>query len=122
MGFAKYYEDDMSIYVGRLAVRDTVPVYHENLKRAPQKKVKAIHQESPKKLDSKVGSTKLLGRRGLELTIPNGSDARKSHTLQMNGWWWSKADNCWCNQNTKGNREFARGLTRTGATLRIIAD
>ena len=27
MGWAKYYEDNMSIYIGRMAVKDSAPMY-----------------------------------------------------------------------------------------------
>lgn len=29
MGWAKYYEDNMSIYIGRMAVREATPVFYE---------------------------------------------------------------------------------------------
>ena len=41
MGWAKYYEDNMSIHIGRMAVREVTPVFYERpkVKIAPEVKL-----------------------------------------------------------------------------------
>ena len=84
MGWAKYYEDNLSIMNNRLPftyaekedpLYQVRPSIHEAVKVAPSRK-------------------------------------RDRAELQINGWWWSKLNNCWCNYNTAINRAYAEQIQR----------
>ncbi len=104
MGWAKYYEDNVSIYVGRMAVADTNLVHYVKTFEGyeyhqPQKQPEIQSQMLiPKKMEN--------GRRGLELRFEAELEPNMSRRLQMNGWWWSKSKACWCNLNNYVNRRF----------------
>ena len=117
MGWAKYYEDNVSICVGRMAVKESVPV-----KRTPVMNVRIIEPKQPQrkpvvvqKAEKRVitdNSLKENGRRGLELFFDCKPEAKVCRNLQMNGWWWSAAKNSWCNINNKVNRRYAEETAR----------
>lgn len=112
MGWAKYYEDNISIYNGRMAVREVTSVFYERFeKKVPEVKItvpkdiqKDIVAEKPERVH------KALGRKGLKLVFQNGADEGMIRKMQMNGWWWSKTNACWYNIDTKGNRKYAKAL------------
>lgn len=96
MGWAKYYEDNISIMNNRC------------LFSCAERKDNLVLQnsydyESEKKVISPKNKRAELEIHFLETV--KYMDARK---LQMNGWWWSKVNNCWCNYNTAINRAFAK--------------
>lgn len=113
MGWAKYYEDNMSIYVGRMAVRERNTVFYEKpeIKKAPEVKI-AVSKDRQKDIKAKTPERvhKTLGRKGLKLVFQNGADEGMIRKMQMNGWWWSKTNACWYNHDTKGNRKYAKAL------------
>ena len=49
MGWAKYYEDNISIYIGRMAVREVSPVFYERPETVKGPVVKAAATEEKKK-------------------------------------------------------------------------
>ena len=120
MGWAKYYEDDMSIYIGRMAVKDSVPLYRAQpcgVKRVLEKAPVPVVKSQYEKVDRPKNRN---GRRGLELTFVHEPE-KILVKLQMNGWWWSSGNNCWCNQDTVGNRKYAQGMISiAGAHLAIV--
>ena len=123
MGWAKYYEDNISIYIGRMAVREETPVFQERpeIKKAPV--VKTVFSEDRKKeiVAKKHGRThKAFGRKELKLVFQNGADEGMIRKMQMNGWWWSKANACWYNQDTRGNRNYAKSLKEIGARVSVV--
>ena len=123
MGWAKYYEDNMSIYVGRMAVREVTTVFYERpeVKKTPN--IKMVIPEDRKKdiIAEKPGKVhKALGRKGLKLVFQNGADEGIIRKMQMNGWWWSKANACWYNQDTKGNRKYAKAMNELGARVSVV--
>ena len=118
MGWAKYCEDNMSIYIGRMALRDSVPAYScriENYRIVEVSSSKCENKQEPS--DTIMEAEDSRGRRGLELTFQNGVDERMIRKLQLNGWWWSRTRACWCNYNSKGNRKYARNLAGIGAKM-----
>lgn len=120
MGWAKYYEDNMSIYIGRMAVKENVPVRQVRWDKQPVHKTLEIKKKNT--LSAAVTRPeKKNGRRGLELTFQHGVEDSMIRKLQMNGWWWSKANACWCNLDTKDNRKYAESLLCNGAKVTVVA-
>lgn len=123
MGWAKYYEDNMSIYIGRMAVREIAPVFYERPETVKVPVVKAVAVEEKKK-DIAAGKSemahKAMGRKGLKVIFQNGVDEGMIRKMQMNGWWWSKANACWYNQDTNGNRKYAKSLNKVGARVSVV--
>lgn len=122
MGWAKYYEDNMSIYIGRMAVKDSVPMY-----RVQPCEVKRVVEKTPvvvKPNNKKVDRPKKQnGRRGLELTFAKEPEKKLITKLRLNGWWWSCGNNCWCNLDTIGNRKYAqRMISVASARLTMVND
>lgn len=110
MGWAKYYEDNMSIYIGRMAVKDSVPMYRVQpceMKRSVDK-APVVVKPNYDKVDRPKNQN---GRRGLELTFVERPEKKLITKLRMNGWWWSSCNNCWCNLDTVGNRKYAQGMS-----------
>lgn len=120
MGWAKYYEDNMSIYIGRMAVKDSTSMYRAHpceIKRAVEKASVVVKPNYDKVNRPKNQN----GRRGLELTFSKKPERKLIIKLRMNGWWWSCGNNCWCNLDTIGNRKYAqRMISMTGAHLFIV--
>lgn len=122
MGWAKYCEDNMSIYVGRMAVENSTPTHFCRYERMLVKKEPTVLPEKTVFSGTVIHSVGTLsGRRGLELVFQNGIEERMIRKLQMNGWWWSKAKACWCNLDTQGNRKNAKDLLCLGAKLMTVA-
>ena len=124
MGWAKYYEDNMSIYIGRMTVRDTeaTPVFYERPEIIKDPVVKVVAAGNRKKdvVTEKDGwNYNRSGRKGLKLVFQNGADEGVIRKMQMNGWWWSKANACWYNQDTNGNRKYAMALYELGARVSV---
>lgn len=120
MGWAKYYEDNMSIYIGRMAVKNSTPMCG-----IQSCKMKRLVEDAPiivKPNYDKVDSPKNQnGRRGLELTFFREPEKKILVKLRMNGWWWSNSNNCWCNLDTIGNRKYARNMISiAGACLTMV--
>ena len=120
MGWAKYNEDNMSIYIGRMAVKDSVPVYGVQsceMKRVVEK-APVVVKPNYDKVDRLKNRN---GRRGLELTFAKEPEKKLITKLRMNGWWWSCDNKCWCNLNTVGNQKYAqRMISMAGARLAIV--
>ena len=124
MGWAKYYEDNVSICIGRMAVRESVPV-----RNTPVRNIRIVEhkREIPIQpiVEQKTGTVKQPlgnGRRGLELYFTSSPEVRVCRKLQLNGWWWSAANNCWCNLNNKVNRKYAEDTARRyRAEISIVA-
>lgn len=121
MGWAKYYEDNMSIYIGRMVMKDSVPACRVRHEKRPIKKNSAMKQERAIFSETVIRPEIQSGRRGLEVIFPNGVEDSMIRKLQMNGWWWSKVNACWCNLDTKGNRKYAETLFKLGARLSVVA-
>ena len=123
MGWAKYYEDNMSIHIGRMAVREVTPVFYERqkVKIAPEVKLVVPEERNKAIVAEKHGRVhKSLGRKGLKMVFQNGADEGLIRKMQMNGWWWSKANACWYNRDTKGNRQYAQALNELGARVSVV--
>jgi len=109
MGWAKYREDDLSIYCGRMYMLENKTVAEASYR--PVEKAVAV---APIKVE------KSKPRHGLELHLQASESKKIARKLQLHGWWWSKIHACWCNDDLQVNREFARTITRsTSATLRV---
>ena len=103
MGWAKYYEDNMSIYVGRMVMKESVPSYNVKVKpthavqiQIAQKKKPVAEIKKKKEIDY-VKREKQNGCQGLELSFKVGIEDKMIKKLQVNGWWWSESNACWCN-------------------------
>lgn len=94
MGWAKYYEDNLSIMNNRLPF-----TYAE--KEEPLYQVRpSIHEAV------KVAPSRKRDRAELKIHFTGGDNRIAARKLQINGWWWSKLNNCWCNYNTAINRAY----------------
>ena len=125
MGWAKYYEDNMSIYVGRMAMREVTPVCCcnrlENVKPSANNPTPLRYEVKNKVCDDKPEmAQKPSGRKGLKVVFQNGADDSMIRKMQMNGWWWSKANACWYNRDTNGNRKYAKALYDSGAKVSVV--
>ncbi len=120
MGWAKYYEDNVSIINDRFAMRETEQVHCYKVEVI---KVQIVEKKKPiKKASKPKKAEKDNSRKGLELTFIVIPNKKISRMLQMNGWWWSTTKGCWCNGNTEANRKYAENTVRTyGAQLKIVA-
>lgn len=78
MGWAKYYEDNMSIYVGRMVMKESIPSYNVKVKPTPavqiqvEKKKKPVAEVKKIKEIDYIKREKQNGRRGLELSFKAG--------------------------------------------------
>ncbi|WP_446787110.1 hypothetical protein [Macellibacteroides fermentans] len=106
MGWAKYYEDNISIYNNRMALMEPemaavsicrIKISVTNSQKAPTKMFK-------------VKNTGRGSRSGIMLFFNTDVECSVARKLQMNGWWFSKANNCWCNYNNPANRRYAQRL------------
>lgn len=127
MGWAKYYEDNISICNDRwfMAAKETMPVVRKQIKaiapkrnvaaqRVNKPKVQPVLVESPVKRDRN-------NRRGLELHFVE-VQPMVSKKLQLNGWWWSKASGCWCNNYSMANRKYAETMVSNWNAALVVAD
>ena len=123
MGWAKYYEDNMSIYIGRMAAREITPVFcdRSQIMNTPVAEAATPEDKKTDGVADKSGiAHKALGRKGLKVIFQNGADEGMIRKMQMNGWWWSKANACWYNQDTNGNRKYAKSLNEVGARVSVV--
>ncbi len=121
MGWAKYCEDNMSIYIGRIAGENSTSDFYVRYEGIPIKKKSSASPEKPALSGTVIRPREQSGRRGLELIFQNGVEDSMIRKLQMNGWWWSKSKACWCNLDTQGNRKYAEILLCLGAKLMTVA-
>jgi len=105
MGWAKYYEDNLSIYINRMVMKeqDIPSIRVRQFERKPviNQQNTQIKTVDVKNKNSRVGIMVFFD------SVVNNSLARK---LQMNGWWFSKSNNCWCNYNNKANRQYVQRM------------
>lgn len=104
MGMMKYLEDNISIYVGRIADRMQDASYENFLYAAREI---YIENNPDSKYNKVFRDENQNGRRGIELVFDVKPDSKMVRKLRLNGWWLSKVNDCWCNYNTKKNLEFA---------------
>lgn len=102
MGWAKYYEDNISIYNNRMAL---VEPFTPAFKECCMAKKLAHNPQGPILVSRKKDC-----RFGIMLSFEAAIDGSVARKLQMNGWWFSKANNCWCNYNNRINRQYAQRL------------
>ncbi len=128
MGWAKYYEDNVSICIDRMAVKESVPVVRTPVKNFrviehKQQQRKRVADQNAEKRVFIANPKKANGRRGLELFFITTPDAKMCRNLQMNGWWWSASKKSWCNLNIKANRKYAEETARKyQAKVTIVAE
>ena len=120
MGWAKYYEDNISICTDRMAMKDTISIYHAKPKKPYQKKAVVVRENRDLFSSSVVRPKTQNGRRGLELVFYHELEKSMSRKLQMNGWWWSKTNTSWCNADTASNRRFAESMVPIGAKVYVV--
>lgn len=121
MGWAKYYEDNVSICIDRMIMKEAKSVYQIRRDNYQEQNIdKAVkHLESSR--DRTVIRRKQQGRRGLELNFQRKPDPSALRKLQMNGWWWSKGNVCWCNSDTKSNRTYIESSMMTyGPSMSVV--
>ena len=118
MGWAKYYEDNISICNDRLFMALTPEIVHYTpMKHNPveEKKENGIAQQRNAYVPCPwtreySQENRNSSRRGLELRFQGKATSNFSRKLQLNGWWWSPSGECWCNSNTPGNRKYAQNI------------
>ena len=122
MGWAKYYEDNMSIYIGRIMAREVPHVFYERPETVKLPVVKTAAKEEKKDIVAEKSEMvhNAMGRKGLKVVFQNGADEDMIRKMQMNGWWWSKANACWFNRDTNGNRKYAKSLSVVGAKVSAV--
>lgn len=121
MGFAKYYEDNLSIYVGRMAMSKPESVINRKEQRAQviYKKPCLKQVRSSFLLKNVFVNTRI--RKGLQLNFQKEPDNKILLRMRLNGWWFSKAHSCWCNLNTTVNLKYAKTLIGLGAQISVTA-
>ncbi len=113
MGWAKYYEDNVSICNDRLYMAEvrTSPLLHNN----NAAKCNVVVKNTPRERTARQSIIKNSrnSRHGLELRLVGETMPTAARKLQLNGWWWSRSGKCWCNSNTKANWEYAQIVSRS---------
>ncbi len=85
MGWAKYCEDNLSIYNDRVYMAQVKPVAY----RLPKvENVRRVNPEKPREVKNALAPRG--SRCGLELSFEATLDKRIIMKLRLNGWWWSK--------------------------------
>ena len=116
MGWAKYCEDNLSIYNDRVFMAQEKPVAYRRPPVANVKKANGMDRPAEKAI-SAPGTR----RCGLELSFHTAPDRKAVTKLRLNGWWWSKSRSCWCNTNTNANRRFIHtAFGRSDTHLMIV--
>lgn len=86
-----------------------------------EKKKKPVAEVKKIKEIDYIKREKQNGRRGLELSFKAGIEDKMIKKLQVNGWWWSKTNACWCNLDTSGNRKYAESFKEyAGMHLAVV--
>ena len=98
MGWAKYYEDNLSIINDRL------------LYLCAEKKEYLVPEHLPVHKVEQVLYPARNNRAELKIHFFEAVDHITARKLQINGWWWSNLNKCWCNYNTAINRAFTEKL------------
>ena len=98
MGWAKYYEDNVSI----INNRHFEGVYVE---KYPMRPVMVVD-----KRPTEIRRTSKNSRAGLQIHFFEKPSQAEERKLQINGWWHSNLNQCWCNYNTPVNRRFANSF------------
>ena len=128
MGFAKYLEDNISIYNNNMYMRgNSIPKrIYETSKATPVVDFRHVKEgERSTHVESIIADNHIpviakskIGRCGISLRFSAGLEPDYIRKMQMNGWWWSKSDSCWYNDNSKSNRIFANRISiEFGAVL-----
>ncbi|MCI6581710.1 MAG: hypothetical protein PUB89_00105 [Oscillospiraceae bacterium] len=118
MGWAKYYEDNVSICIGRMAVKEYIPVKptpvraHRIDRRIEGTPVCPAFEHKGTTTETSYDDSVRNGGRGLELSFAVSPELRVCRKLQLNGWWWSAVKKCWCNFNTNVNFRYAEETVR----------
>ena len=113
MGWTKYYEDNEIICIAREVMRDSRPTYYRQVTTFRSEEVHAKEHLHKENAEQTVIRRRQQGRRGLELNFQKKPDSAALRKLQMNGWWWSKGNVCWCNLDTRSNRSYVESSLKT---------
>ena len=114
MGWAKYFEDDMSICNNRMYLRNCAVEQLEACEpRAAAIKMQvtdnaAAARKVVQNTDGALGTRTRAKRSGLELRFPACPEKALMNKLRLNGWWWSNSANSWCNTDSEANRRYAK--------------
>lgn len=118
MGWAKYLEDDVSIYNNRMYLRNRPIKQLEACEpRVATIKMQVMDNvaEARKVIqssDGALGARTRAKRSGLELRFPACPEKTLMNKLQLNGWWWSNSANSWCNTDSEANRRYAKEVLK----------
>lgn len=119
MGWAKYYEDNISIcnYNNSQAMREPTPAAVQVF----QAKTSAVTMQRLQVKVINLKDTNIGYRSGIMLSFCIDIERSVARRLQMNGWWFSKANSCWCNYNNPVNRQYAQRVTlNQSATITFV--
>ncbi len=114
MGWAKYCEDNLSIFNDRIFMAQVKPAVYQLPQEENVRRVNLEKLREAKKILAPGGS-----RYGLELSFETTPNKKTIIKLRLNGWWWSKARSCWCNTDTTDNRKYVRA-TFSGCPYHLI--
>lgn len=118
MGWAKYLEDDISIYDNRMYLRNctvkSLDAYEPRFV-VTQMHVTGDSAASHNAIQKNVedsGSGTRAKRIGLELKFPAHPEKELVNKLRLNGWWWSNSASSWCNTDSKANRRYVKEVLK----------
>ena len=101
MVWAKYYEDNISIYNNRMFMNEVTEKSIIQAIKAPVIKRPVVFTANNAIKDNRFG---------IMLSFSDNIEFAVARKLQMNGWWFSKVNSCWCNYNNLINRQYAQRL------------
>lgn len=113
MGWAKYWEDNISICNDRLNSKnpsiDSMRALRQDDYMIAREQVIAIEPKRGNQVNHRVEKLQFPQKRyGLELRFPVSPERSLVRKLQLNGWWWSNNAGSWCNYDSEANRRYAR--------------
>ena len=124
MGWAKYLEDNISIYNDRMYLKECIVEYtpvQQPVKRQAVAKPINVCKAKNNKDASRITQPAVRTRRcGLELKFPVAPEKTLVRKLQLNGWWWSNNASSWCNLDTEANRKYARTSLKEWRPILVV--
>lgn len=126
MGWAKYLEDNISIYNDRMYLKECISEYtpvQQPVKRQVAFKPINVCQAKNNKVANRIANPAVRTKRcGLELKFPAAPEKTLVRKLQLNGWWWSNNAGSWCNIDTEANRRYARTSLKEWKPILVVSE
>lgn len=127
MGWAKYLEDNISIYNDRMylkeCIREYSPIQQPVKRQSAFKPINECKAKKNNKAASRIATPSVRTKRcGLELKFPTVPEKTLVRKLQLNGWWWSNNAGSWCNIDTEANRRYARTSLKEWKPILVVSE